>query len=346
MKNNKNIQKRTRGPARQEGYSSIIERDILFVILSMLVFSLVGGEANASYLVPSVFTVAAGEFLAAIARKASEPDAVSKGKAYMKKERIFQDPFAVDRETDELPDAPSHTEYTEPFRPDAVPKRSKTKSVPKYRSSPETRTPVSGTKRSASGKIVLAVILIIFIASFSVIIAVLSLVMHSEHEDLHIESGDDDSYTELNFYQQDDFLKLQTDNAFDRLSEGDVEWLQTVGEGDATALIDMIDWENAEIDEDSRYVSASEPQEAIMRYLITCGEQQYKLGFKFTGDNIANDSSDAVITGIAACPFDPWEDYFSDSYEDRSWDDLTDEVSKRTVSVGDISFYGYSILLW
>ena len=68
------------------------------------------------------------------------------------------------------------------------------------------------------------------------------------------------------------------------------------------------------------------------------------LGIKFEGDGLATDESKAVVTGVTACPYTPWEEV--DPEADDAWSVLENKVEERCVTVGNTDFMGYSILTW
>ena len=67
---------------------------------------------------------------------------------------------------------------------------------------------------------------------------------------------------------------------------------------------------------------------------------------KFTGDDIAENPKNAVVTGISVCPYDPWDKYFEGDGTDYTWSDFNDDIEKYSISIGDDRYYSYSMLTW
>ena len=330
--NNKKPSKNTRAGA-------VLERDILFTIISMLVFALVGGKADPFYIVPAVMCVIGGEMLAAIASGISEPDSVRKSRKYTNREGLFPRPSEF--LTEEDPDAVQYS--SEYYSNQVEPVRKQYSKVHINRSD-------DPQKKVRSFVIVMAAF--IFAIAMTIIIPVVLTISNNtgEHSIFDAEDQDDTyetSYHSETFYKEESFLENQTEEVFDKLSMEDTEWLESIGSGDTQGLLEMIDWSNYEIREDNRYVSEDQ---GFIRYYITSNSQDYKFAIKFQGSNLAEDDSDAAVTGIAACPFKVWEDFYDDydpDSQDVTYSDLEKSVDEATVSVGDTSFYdSYSILLW
>ncbi len=354
-----NIPKNSETGTAQERINSVIERDILMA--SVILF---GGLLHRSggmrgfplpWLFPGgrgsrpeflimdiiiiIIMVAAGEILSAVIRAATEPTAFGN--------RTSAPVINTARQYENKAESPD--------RPAKVPAFN----VPKNSARPSSRPVLPQGRKlmtdhkipkasNADGKMVLRIVLAVFIATFAVIFAAFSFVLLSDndHRDIVVDNDYDTDYTEdIAFYTDEDFLSAQTEEALTMLEEGDVDRLGSIGEGDAAGLISMADWSEAEITEIGRFVSTSDPTQAYIRYIAECGDEDYMLAFKFTGDDLRNDNSSAEIVGIAACPYSIWENYFRSSGEEYSWEDFEAEVKANQAVIGDDSFLGTSILI-
>ena len=126
----------------------------------------------------------------------------------------------------------------------------------------------------------------------------------------------------------------------------DEEGISDIGDGDASAMISILDWSNADYSENTRSIREIEPQEAFIRYNITTNDKDYMFAIKFTGDDIAENPKNAVVTGISVCPYDPWNKYFEGDGTDYTWSDFNDDIEKYSISIGDDRYYSYSMLTW
>ena len=298
-----------------------------------------------------------GELLTAIASGISEPDSVRNSRKYTNREGLFPRPSEFLTEEDSDSEQYSSDYYSNQVQPvDAAndskaPLRTAKKQLDKDLRM--TSSAVRGSKQNDPQKKVRSFVLVMATFIFAVAMTIIIPVVLSITNDNSLFDPDDQSdifgssYDSEPFYSEESFLEKQTEEVFDKLSMEDTEWIKGIGSGDAQGILEMIDWNNYEIMEDDRSVNEDQ---AYIRYIITSNSQDYKFAIKFRGSNLAEDDSDASVTGIAACPYKVWQDFY-DEYDNNSQDltytDLENSVNEAAVSVGDISFYDTeSILLW
>ena len=166
---------------------------------------------------------------------------------------------------------------------------------------------------------------------------------------IDIDGKDDTS--DLNFYdspffEDEEYLYSKCQAAIDMLAEGNVEWLSELGEGDAQALIDIFDWSEAEITFEYKTASSISPDEygGFLRFIAETDNGEFMIGFKFDGEDMVWDEDNAVLTGIAVCPYSMWDDV--DYSEPNAWTELTERVDDNTVAVGNYEFVGHNMLSW
>ena len=165
---------------------------------------------------------------------------------------------------------------------------------------------------------------------------------------IDIDGKDDTS--ELNFYdspffQEDNYLYSKCEDAIDKLGEGDVEWLSELGEGDAQGIIDITDWSDAEFTFEYKTASSiSTEYGGFLRFIAETDNGDYMVGFKFGGEDMVWDEDNAVLTGIAVCPYSMWDDV--DYSQPNAWTELTERVDNNTVAVGNYDFVGHNMLSW
>ena len=354
----KNIKPKSNNkPSKNTRSGAVLERDILFTIISMLVFALVGGKADPLYIIPSVLCVIGGELLTAIASGISEPDSVRNSRKYTNREGLFPRPSEFLTEEDSDSEQYSSEYYSNQVQPVDAANDSKALLRTAIKQLDKdlrmTSSAVRGSKQNDPQKKVRSFVLVMATFIFAVAMTIIIPVVLSITNDNSLFDPDDQSdifgssYDSEPFYSEESFLEKQTEEVFDKLSMEDTEWIKGIGSGDAQGILEMIDWNNYEIMEDDRSVNEDQ---AYIRYIITSNSQDYKFAIKFRGSNLAEDDSDASVTGIAACPYKVWQDFY-DEYDNNSQDltytDLENSVNEAAVSVGDISFYDTeSILLW
>lgn len=336
-------------PDRQDRIGHIIERDILFVIISMIVFSLVEGKPNIAFIIPSVIVTACGEFLAAMKARASEPDSVRNSKKFVNSDRLFMRPselFPVS-EVSEQDASDIQAARVQPAGDISLDDFSKAASRLKQRSSTaRNNTTVSGNRHRKSGPGVFALTTIIFVIAMIISIGLPILINFISDTDVTVNDEDHGSYSTADFYSEE-FLKVQSDEVFSRLSAGDIEWLKSFGDGDPQGLLDVMDWGNIDIEEDTRSYN---DQECFIRYNVTSKGSEYKVAIKYTGPNISQNESDAEVAGIAVCPKKIWDEFSDAYYEEDSeltYNDLYESIVAATVGVGDNTYYDdYTTLTW
>ena len=345
----------------QERINSVIDRDILFVLIILFGGLLYKNGGMRGFPLPwvsphgmgtrpefllidivlIVIMVAAGEILTAIVRSATEPTAFRNRTS----DPLFNTPKQIDNNAETMTGPAKPMPVNMPgtsVRPSSRPV------LPKGRGMmTDHKTPRAS---NSDGKMVMRLVLAVFIASFAIIIAVFSLIIVSDnnHRDIIIDNDNDSDSDYIDddaFYTEEDFLSAQIEEVLTMLSEGDTDRLGSIGEGDAAGLISMADWSEAVLTESARYVSI-DPTQAYVRYIAECDDEQYMLAFKFTGDDLRNDNSSAEIVGIAACPYSIWENYYQSSGDDYTWEDFEADVEAGKAAVGDDAFYGVSILIW
>lgn len=358
MKESKQIPKQNNKPAvpkqkirpdRQDRIGHIIERDILFVIISMLVFSLVEGKPNIAFIIPSVIVTLCGELLAAMKARASEPDSVRNSKKFVSSDRLFMRPselFPVS-EVSEQDASDIQSARVQPAGDISLDDFSKAASRFKQRASAQRNSStVSDTRNRKARPGVFVLITVIFVISIIISIGLPLLINFIGDTDVTVNDEDHGSYSTMDFYSEE-FLSKQSDEVFSRLSAGDLEWLKEFGEGDPQGLLDVMDWGNIDIKEDTRSYN---DQECFIRYNVTSKGSEYKVAIKYSGPNISEDDSDVTVEGIAVCPRKVWDD-FSDAYykedSELTYDDLFKSIAEATVSVGDNTYYDdYTTLTW
>lgn len=186
------------------------------------------------------------------------------------------------------------------------------------------------------------ILFIIIFATLAIIIASFSIISVTDHRDIVTDNDDD-----MSFYSDPEIFSEQKDEVISMLSVGDTESLNAIGDGDgdAEALLEIADWESIDQIEEATRDLDSIDSNAFIRYYVTCGETDYVLAIKLSGEDIENDSGSAEVTGIAACPYKVWDDYYA-STDELSWEDLVKSIEDNKVVVGDDSYHDSSILIW
>ena len=165
----------------------------------------------------------------------------------------------------------------------------------------------------------------------------------AEDETVYDEYGEDTYNTD--FYLMDGFLSSKCDDIFAVMSyedEDDVAILLEEGYGDepdpngVSDLLEMFDWADVDYTEVCRSIELGDPDEAFIRYEVTSGDDTYIVAFKFAGDGMANDEELATLVGIAACPYESWNELHAQQ------EDTVDMMAY----VGDISYQDDDILTW
>lgn len=213
---------------------------------------------------------------------------------------------------------------------------------------PAKPSPVLRPQRSGSqsGSTLLKLIISIFVAIVFVVSAIgITLDGSDSYEDSY-DSDSDTSIYDSRFFNEDSYLDDQCAEVFAMLQDGDEERLSEIGEGDVRGIINKLDWENANYEREYSYMIEGDPDSGFIRYMITSGGDKFLFGLKFEGDGMADEESDASLTGIALCPYEPWEEYESSNDDDSALERFNDQIEKQSICVGDTEFYGYSILSW
>lgn len=220
------------------------------------------------------------------------------------------------------------------------------KSIPEK---PERRT----SRTAANSKLALKLVAIIFASTIIFMGAIFAVIFSNNGfeddiatDDFDTEYSDEDSGSLYGtpFFEDTEYLQGECDRIFELLKNGDEKGLSEIGEGDAAALLGLIDWSSAEFERDYRYAVKSEPDEGFIRFYVTSADGDCMLGIKFEGDELGTDENSAVVTGVSACSYDPWNEY--DSEKEDAWNKLMESVEAGSIAVGDDRFMGYSILLW
>ena len=322
-----------------EYLNTIIERDVLLVILIMI-----GGLINKrgplrgfplpwlfphgmhvrpEYLITDLLIVLAmviaAEILTAVIKAATEPTAFRK----------HREVISVPKEIKEIQEIKQIKESAERVLNNT--------SVGRINDVNRRHLQKSGTSNQAFS---FKIFFIIIFATLAIIIASFSIISVTDHRDIVIDNDD-----EMSFYSDTEIFSEQKEEVISMLSEGDTDSLNAIGDGDAEALLEIADWESIDQIEEATRDLDTVDSNAFIRYYVTCGGTDYVLAIKLTGEDIENDSSSAVVTGIAACPYEVWDDYYA-STDDLSWEDLVKSIEDNKVVVGDDSYHDSSILVW
>lgn len=347
----------------REYLSAIIERDILFVILIMLAGLLYKSGALRGFPLPwlflhagmgrihgmpeyfftdlfiSILIVAAGEVLNAVIRALTEPT------AFRIKPTASVFSTAIESDAQKDPSVRSETETAGSFS--SFYNNGKRSIEKKFEAAAGNSSDRKEKSKDSPQKVAMQILFALLLCTVALFFTFFVLGVVNDFGDVITENntgtGSDD---EVAFYTDSDFLHEQCDTVMLMLEDGNADLLKTVGPGDAEKLLSMADWSTAGYTEEYRYVSITDPGQAYIRYEVDCGDKKYMLAVKFTGDDLRYDSSSAEIAGIAACPYFPWDKLSESSGEEYTWEDLTADVEKNTISVGDTTFYDESILLW
>ena len=214
----------------------------------------------------------------------------------------------------------------------------------------QNKSPGTGSKGNPLSTFILIFIIstIIIIFSFAATMINFTDIFDDQYDD-DTDTGNGKVYDTIfdsPFYNEEGYLEYECDNVITMLTDEDEEGISAIGDGDASAILNAMDWENIVYIEDIRSIRETEPQEAFIRYKVTEDGKDYMFAIKFTGDDIAENPENAVVTGISLCPYDPWEKYYAGDGSDYTWSDFKDEVEENAVSVGDDRYFSYSILTW
>ena len=372
MKNNQNKPAYNNLSLAWEKINTVIERDLAFVIIIMAA-GLLHSDKNGlrGFPVPwlstshslhmhsslgafifSIITViaivAVSEILNAVLRRGTEPSSVRTASSQTS---VYANTYDDTQEFQDIPDTGAFESKDTRNYSKALRKNEKLfRKIDKAVNSP---VPVRTKYVMGHGeKIVLRIVLAIFATSI-IILGAISGVMFTQ--DIHDDDiASDDTYTSENeeygslldtpFFDDDEYLQNECDRIIEMLKTGDEDGLAEIGEGDVKKLIGLADWAGAEYLRDYRYAVNEEPDSGFIRFLVTSGDKKYMLGIKFEGDGLATDESKAVVTGVSACPYSPWEEV--DPEADDAWSVLENKVEERCVTVGNTDFMGYSILTW
>ena len=322
-----------------EYLNTIIERDVLLVILIMI-----GGLINKrgplrgfplpwlfphgmhvrpEYLITDLLIVLAmviaAEILTAVIKAATEPTAFRK----------HREVISVPKEIKEIQEIKQIKESAERVLNNT--------SVGRINDVKRRHLQKSGTSDQAFS---FKILFIIIFATLAIIIASFSIISVTDHRDIVIDNDDD-----MSFYSDPEIFSEQKEEVISMLSEGGTDSLNAIGDGDAEALLEIAEWESIDQIEEATRDLDTVDSNAFIRYYVTCGETDYVLAIKLTGEDIENDSSSAVVTGIAACPYKIWDDYYA-STDELSWEDLVKSIEDNKVVVGDDSYHDSSILVW
>ena len=347
----------------REYLSAIIERDILFVIIIMLAGLIYKNGALRGFPLPwlflhagtgrihgmpeyfftdliiSILIVAAGEVLNAVIRAITEPT------AFRIKPSVSV--FSTATESDAQKD-PSHGSDNETTGSFSSSYNNGKRSIEKrFKAAAGNSSNRKEKPKDSPQKVAMQILFALMLCTVALFFTFYVLgVVNDFGDDITVNNTGTGSDDEVAFYTDSDFLHEQRDTVLLMLEDGNADLLKTVGPGDAEKLSSMADWSTADYTEEYRYVSITDPRQAYIRYEVNCGDKKYMLAVKFTGEDLRYDSSSAEIAGIAACPYFPWDKLSESSGEGYTWEDLTADVEKNTISVGDTTFYDESILLW
>lgn len=198
----------------------------------------------------------------------------------------------------------------------------------------------SGESGSGSGDAVLKAVIIAF--SLIVLLVIGMAISLSPSDDMMPYEYEDEEQS-YSFYNDPEFMQGSCDDAFALLVDNDIDALREIGGGSPEKLLSMADWENLSYSEDSRILTVDEKDYGFIRYYAETEDgKTYMVAFKFEGGDLANDESTAELVGIAACPYEVWDEY----YADDDWDTFVQNVGDRMQYVGDVEYNGDNILIW
>ena len=305
-------------------------------------------------LMVSVLLVVAGEIVTLIIRKATEPDAsVSSGADFKANQAtVYANTYDDTALQTETATSVVKSRSSKSWKP-AVKKSAGETKVPALplnrRENPVFKSlgidPERGSKSSASGKTnsgdaVMKGVFTAFSVIFLLVIGMAVALLPDGDTVNPVEYEDDLSY---DFYTEPEFLQDKCDDAFELLMSRDKDALSELGGGSPAKLLNMTDWGYVSYYEDNRALTIDETDTAFIRfYAETDDNRQYIVAFKFEGGDLAYDESTAELTGIAACPYDVWEEYSPDN----DWDRFAEEVKAQMKYVGDVEYADQNILIW
>ena len=385
MKNKRYTQPNTSISLLKEKMGTLIERDILFTALLMAVGLLytdggfirglpfpwfITGPGIPTHYRPDTFLaslvccaliVVFLEFINAVIRAATEPKAFSNISG---KSAVYANTFDDNDEFRYEASEPKSYQYNYSGAQKSFDFKDATnykKALRKNeRAARKAASSIGGSKQnkgSGSNANIRPLTMFILIFTISTIIIIFAFAatmfrfsdIFDDDRDSDTDTGNSKGYTTIYdspFYTEEGYLADECDDVIEMLIDQDEEGISDIGNGDASAMISILDWSNADYSENTRSIREIEPQEAFIRYNITADDKEYMFAIKFSGDDIAENPKNAVVTGITVCPYDPWDKYFEGDSADYTWSDFNDDIEKYSISIGDDRYYSYSMLTW